>query len=134
LNRSTGLAAIALALLESTLLETTGANAAAAEGSLGITARAERPSYGAGGWRCPPGFVWRNAGRQDWLCVEAFEAERIARENEHASDTWIEGPRGRRNCRSGLVPRAAFNGDPVCVDPLRRESIRMMNLALYTDL
>lgn len=96
--------------------------------------RAERPTYGPGGWRCPVGFVWRNGGKKDWLCVDAMEAQRVARENLKAAETWSELPDGTRSCRSGLVPREAFQGDPVCVDPLRRESVRTMNVALYTDL
>lgn len=102
--------------------------------SLHARERAVRPAYGPGGWRCPPGFVWRNGGRKDWLCVDAIEAQRIARENLRASETWATRSDGAHACRSGLVPRDAFQGDIVCVDPLRRESIRTMNFALYTDL
>jgi hypothetical protein len=95
-----------------------------------LESRARPPIY-ADGWRCPEGFVWRNAGRQDWLCVEAFEADRIARENQQAPKDWLDAPDGSRECRSGLVRRDAFNNDPVCVDPVRRALVKEMNLALY---
>ena len=142
---SARLAGIALLLLGAS-----AANAAAADGarapapqdaaamanlsSVRLTGRAQRPTYGAGGWRCPPGFVWRNAGKKDWLCVDAWEAQRIAWENRQAAKSWVQKPDGGRACRSGLVPRDAFKGDIVCVDPSRRESIKTMNVALYTDL
>ena len=95
-----------------------------------LESRARPPVY-TDGWRCPRGYVWRNAGRQDWLCVEAFEADKIARENRQAPNNWIETPDGSRECRSGLVRRGAFNSDPVCVDPIRRVLVHEMNLALY---
>jgi hypothetical protein len=124
---------LALAAVALQLAASSPAAAAAANTPAGPTPgqRAGRPAYGDGGWRCPPGFVWRNAGRQDWLCVDPFEAERIARENQQAPNNWIDTPDGSRSCRSGLVPRGAFHNDPVCVDPVRRALVREMNLALY---
>jgi hypothetical protein len=139
-------AAIALLLLGSSMAcaaedngrdKVTGSDTAALasiSSSLHARERAVRPAYGPGGWRCPPAFVWRNGGRKDWLCVDALEAQRIARENQRASETWATQSDGGHACRSGLVPREAFQGDIVCVDALRRESIRTMNFALYTDL
>ena len=104
---------------------------AAAGTKLSTARRADKPSYDHGGWSCPAGFVWRKAGRTDWLCVDGLEAQRIARENARAADTWVAGPDGARTCKPGLVPRDAFKGDPVCVDLLRRASVRAMNMALY---
>ena len=95
-----------------------------------LESRARPPIY-TDGWRCPPGFVWRNAGRQDWLCVEAFEAEKIARENRQAPSNWLDSADGSHSCRSGLVRRDAVSSDPVCVDPIRRAMVREMNLGLY---
>ena len=118
-----------------------GAAGAATEGggnaSLGgdasrpLTSRAGRPSYVTGGWVCPPGFVWRNAGKQDWLCVDPGEARRIALENRYAAANWVQGSDGAELCRSGLVRRGAFKDDSVCVEPARRERIHEMNLALF---
>ena len=95
-----------------------------------LVSRAHSPLY-SDGWRCPPWFVWRNAGRQDWLCVEGFEADKIARENREAPKNWRGAPDGTRSCPPGLVRREAFNNDPVCVDPIRRALVHEMNLALY---
>lgn len=94
--------------------------------------RAAKPQYVRGGWQCPPGFVWRNAGRTDWLCVDPQEALRIDRENQEAAANWVDGPDGAPVCRSGLVKREAFKSDIVCVDPLRRDATRQMNLALFS--
>ena len=124
---------IALAAAALQLASTSPAVAAAAANIPSpdsLESRAHSPIY-TDGWRCPPGFVWRNAGRQDWLCVEAFEAEKIARENRQAPNNWLDTPDGSHSCRSGLVRRGAFNNDPVCVDPIRRALVREMNLALY---
>lgn len=126
MERSTAVAAVALILIES-------AASAATTGGVATANRAGRPSYVEGGWQCPPGFVWRNAGRTDWLCVEPAEARRIAEENDLAAKDWVDGPDGSRSCRSGLVRREAFRSDFVCVDPTRRERVRTMNLALYSD-
>jgi hypothetical protein len=110
------------------------ASAATAEATVQPSAHAERPRFMYGGWMCPPRFVWRNAGNQDWLCVSPAEAQRIALENRQAPETWVEAADGTHNCRAGLVPRQAFKGDPVCVDPRRREAVRAMNLALLNDI
>jgi hypothetical protein len=110
-----------------------GAAVSATNGGVFGANRAGRPNYVEGGWECPPGFVWRNAGRTDWLCVDPAEARRIAEENRRAAKDWVEGPDGIPSCRSGLVRRGAFKSDFVCVDPLRRERVQTMNLALYSD-
>ena len=99
---------------------------------LPLTNRADRPRYDKSGWSCPAGFVWRNAGSSDWLCVDPFEARQIRHENELAPENWIQEPDGTRSCRAGLVRREAIRRDSVCVDPLRRESVKKMNVALYT--
>src|SRR5689334_20662341 len=102
--RSTVIGAIALALLGSS--PAIGA-AASTNNVLPSTAHAGRPIYNKDGWRCPPGFVWRNAGRTDWLCVDPREAQRIQQENRDAPAKWIEQPDGTRACASGLVTRDA---------------------------
>jgi hypothetical protein len=129
MGRSTVIGAAALALLVSS--PAVGA-AASTNDVLPSSAHAGRPTYDKGGWRCPPGFVWRNAGRTDWLCVDPGEARRIEQENLQAPKSWIELPDGTRACRAGLVTRDATKKDGVCVDPIRHELVREMNLALYT--
>ena len=132
--RSTAVAALALALTVignagAAVMNGGGSAALPGAGALQRSGRAGAPRYVTGGWQCPPGFVWRNAGRTDWLCVEGAEARRVAQENLFAAANWADG-RGD-SCRPGLVRRDAFKGDPVCVDPSRRERVREMNLALY---
>lgn len=128
MGRSIVIAAIALQLAATPAFGAAGADAIPAPAA---GEHAGRPAYRNGGWYCPPGFVWRNAGPQDWLCVDPFEAQKIARENQQAPKNWIDTPDGARECRSGLVRREAFNSDPVCVDPIRRAMVHEMNLALF---
>jgi hypothetical protein len=130
--RSTKVAAIATVLLAGAASAATNGN-----GNVSIPAvarllsRADRPNYVSGGWVCPPGFAWRNAGKQDWLCVDPTEARRIAWENDHAAQSWVRAADGGYACRPGLVPRDAFKDDHVCVDPARHELVHEMNLALF---
>lgn len=93
---------------------------------------AERPRFVTGGWQCPTGLVWRNAGSRDWLCVEPAEARRIDEENAEAANNWVDGPDGPYTCRPGLVRREAFTRDVVCVDPARQATVRQMNLVLFS--
>ena len=101
MERSRVIGALALALLGSS--PAIGA-AASTNNVLPSTAHAGRPTYDKGGWRCAPGFVWRNAGRSDWLCVDPGEARRIEQENRDAPAKWIEQPDGTRACPSGRHP------------------------------
>jgi hypothetical protein len=98
---------------------------------LAAIARAGPPSYVSGGWVCPPGYAWRNAGRQDWLCVDPIEARRIAWENRNAAAKAAREPDGTYRCPPGLVARGASKGDDVCVEPARQEMVHQMNLALF---
>jgi hypothetical protein len=93
---------------------------------------AERPRYAPGGWQCPTGLVWRDAGPRDWLCVGPEEARRIDQENAEAANNWVDGAEGSYTCRPGLVRREAFTRDIVCVDPARQAAVRQMNLALFS--
>jgi hypothetical protein len=127
-------------LAASALILIAGAGTAATNGNgnaslpatrLASVVRAGHPNYVIGGWVCPPGFAWRNAGRQDWLCVEPAEARRVAWENQSAAENWVRVPDGSYGCRPGMVMRDAFKDDRVCVDPARRELVEKMNLALF---
>ena len=127
-------AAIALALFGSAAVAATNGNGNASlppAGTLLATLRAGRPTYVAGGWVCPPGFAWRNAGKQDWLCVDPAEARRIALENQQAAAKAVRGPDGSYTCPDGLVRREASGDDRVCVAPARRAIVHQMNLALF---
>ena len=70
-----------------------GAAAAANVSPFPLTQRAGKPRYDQGGWLCPPGLVWRNAGRTDWLCVDPLEARRIREENLQAPEQLDPGAR-----------------------------------------
>lgn len=132
--RSTFAAALALLLSGTPAAAATDGSGAAslpAESRLAPMLRAGHPSYVTGGWVCPPGFAWRNAGKQDWLCVDPAEARRVAWENQNPAAKAVRGPDGAYACPAGLVARGAFNGDRVCVDPARRAIVRQMNLALF---
>jgi hypothetical protein len=132
--RSAWIAAIAMALLEGSAAAATNGNGNAALPALGnllLPVRADRPRYVSGGWVCPPGFAWRNAGRQDWLCVDPREARRVAWENQTAAANRMQATDGSVACRPGLVRRDAFKNDDVCVDPARRQLVHQMNLALF---
>ena len=127
-------------LAASALILIAGAGTAATNGNgnaslpatrLASVVRAGHPNYVIGGWVCPPGSAWRNAGRQDWLCVEPDEARRIAWENGNGAAKAVRGADGSYACPEGLVTRGAFNGDDVCVDPQRQALVHHMNLALF---
>lgn len=127
-------AAIALALFGSAAVAATNGNGNAslpAVTGLLVTLRAGHPSYVGGGWVCPPGFTWRNGGKQDWLCVDPAEARRIALENRNAATKAVRGADGTYVCPQGLVRRDASSDDDVCVDPARRTIVHQMNLALF---
>ena len=144
MTRGRMFAALAALLFQSSIGNAAGADQsnlsagssalAAPSKSLSPGYRAGRPSYGTGGWRCPGGLLWRNAGKQDWLCVDFAEAQRIAHENEQAAQSLADAPEGTDTCHEGLVRREAFRGDLVCVEPLRQHEVRAMNGALYTVL
>lgn len=66
---------------------------------------------------CIPGFVWREAGPSDHVCVTPGTRTRTAQENSQADATRSPngGPYGRDTCVQGYVWRDAFPGDHVCV-------------------
>lgn len=128
------MAAIALLLFGSAAAAATNGNGNAplpTAGGLAAAVRAGHPNYVAGGWVCPPGFSWRNAGRQDWLCVDPAEARRIASENRDFAARAVRESDGTYACPSGLVRRDASHDDDVCVAPARQAAVHQMNLALF---
>ena len=134
MRRSLPVAAIAMVLLASSAAAATDGNGNATlpnAAKLAGIARAGPPSYVGGGWVCPPGYAWRNAGRQDWLCVDPLEARRIAWENRNAAAKAVREADGTYRCPPGLVTRGVWKGDDVCVEPARQELIHRMNLALF---
>lgn len=65
---------------------------------------------------CKSGYVWRQGGEADLVCVTPESRARALDDN--AKVTALPTAAGARtDCGSSLVLRAAFDGDIVCVDP-----------------
>jgi hypothetical protein len=76
---------------------------------------------------CAQGFVWREAGPSDKVCVPYTSRDRTAAENARASSLWTAGAYGPKTCVPGFVWREAFDGDVVCVTPDVRDQVRQEN-------
>lgn len=74
--------------------------------------------------RCIPGFVWREAGPADFVCVEPSQRDQARSDNAAAaSRVDPNGAFGPATCVSGFVWREAFPGDVVCVEPQVRSQV-----------
>ena len=71
---------------------------------------------------CIPGYVWREAYRDDHVCVTAETHMRTLQDNELAESRRepAGGVFGTNTCKTGFVWREAFEGDLVCVTPETR--------------
>jgi len=71
---------------------------------------------------CVQGFVWREAGPQDFVCVTPNVRSQAASDNSQASARRnpAGGPFGPDTCLQGFVWREAFANDHVCVTPQTR--------------
>jgi hypothetical protein len=78
---------------------------------------------------CKQGFVWREASRNDHVCVYPSSRSIVAQENQMASSRRSPhgGPYGPATCLNGYVWREAFPGDTVCVIPQRRTDVAHEN-------
>lgn len=76
---------------------------------------------GGSGDPCLEGFVWREARKDDHVCVPPQSRLRVAQENRLAVSRRVPG--GPDTCISGFVWREAFEGDTVCVPPPVRELV-----------
>jgi hypothetical protein len=73
---------------------------------------------------CKPGLVWREAQRNDFVCVTPQSQARVAWENRH----WIVHTlQGGNACAPGFVWREAFVGDLLCVSRETRAAVREEN-------
>lgn len=62
------------------------------------------------------GYVWRDAGPNDHVCVSPSTRDQAAYDNSQASSRVNpSGPYGPDTCLQGYVWREAFDGDHVCV-------------------
>jgi len=71
---------------------------------------------------CIRGFVWREAGPNDHVCVTPGVREQTRNDNAQAAArrSPTGGPFGRDTCLAGFVWREAFPHDFVCVTPETR--------------
>lgn len=67
---------------------------------------------------CLQGFVWRQAGPNDYVCVTPDTRSEAAYDNSQANARRNpNGPYGPDTCLQGYVWRGAFSNDHVCVIP-----------------
>jgi hypothetical protein len=68
---------------------------------------------------CTQGFVWREAGPGDVVCVTPAVRSSTAQQNQAAAQNREPngGAYGPDTCKQGFVWREAFGGDVVCVTP-----------------
>src|SRR5262245_26923084 len=92
-------------------------------------AHAEPLPYGPD--TCIQGFVWREAGPGDTVCVTPSVRTRTAQENAAAAQNREPGggAYGPDTCKQGFVWREAFSGDVVCVTPNIRDEAAADNAA-----
>lgn len=76
--------------------------------------------------RCKQGFVWREATKQDHVCVVPTTRQAAANDNAQAASrrSPTGGPSGPDTCLQGFVWREATQGDHVCVTPDIRQQAR----------
>jgi hypothetical protein len=93
------------------------------------TAAADPLPYGPD--TCLQGFVWREAGPGDAVCVTPDVRSSTAAQNGAAAQNVQPGggAYGPNTCKSGFVWREAFPGDSVCVTPAVRSQAAGDNAA-----
>lgn len=103
----------------------------AALGGVGSQAVAVADPLPYGPDTCNQGFVWREAGPGDVVCVTPAIRSSTAQQNQAAGQN-VEpngGAYGPATCKSGFVWREAFSGDTVCVTPAVRSQAASDNAA-----
>ncbi|WP_319450907.1 MULTISPECIES: hypothetical protein [unclassified Mycobacterium] len=93
-----------------------------------VTAAADPLPYGPD--TCNQGFVWREAGPGDVVCVTPAVRSTAAQDNQQASQRVDpNGAYGPNSCKQGFVWREAYGGDVVCVTPATRSQAASDNAA-----
>jgi hypothetical protein len=89
----------------------------AALGAVGAPATAGADPLPYGPDTCIQGFVWREAGPGDIVCVTPAVRSSTAQQNQAAGQNREPdgGAYGPDTCKQGFVWREAFGGDVVCV-------------------
>jgi hypothetical protein len=100
-------------------------------GALGAQATAAADPLPYGPDTCLQGFVWREAGPGDVVCVTPDVRSSTAAQNGAAAQNVQPGggAYGPNTCKSGFVWREAFSGDTVCVTPAVRSQAAGDNAA-----
>lgn len=98
-------------------------------GMLMVTDQAISKDCSYGPNTCLQGYVWREATKNDLVCVEPDVRKQTAIDNFKAAERRQKngGAFGRDTCLSGYVWREAFPGDVVCVRPEMREQAALDN-------
>src|SRR5262245_6044316 len=77
---------------------------------------------------CEDGYVWREAGPGDYVCVTPQRRSAVQSENSrHASLINPNGGNDPNTCKDGFVWRGAFAGDNICVKPNSRDAAAREN-------
>jgi hypothetical protein len=93
----------------------------------------QAPPAGADGPHGPDtclwGYVWRDAGPDDHVCVTPEARDQAARDNELADSRRNPdgGEWGPDTCLDGYIWREAFPADHVCVTPERYDQVQAEN-------
>jgi hypothetical protein len=102
----------------------------AAFGGIGSYATASADPLPYGPDTCIQGFVWREAGPGDNVCVTPATRSQAASDNAAAGQRVDpSGAYGPNSCTQGFVWREAFGGDVVCVTPATRSQASSDNAA-----
>ncbi len=82
---------------------------------------------------CHIGYVWRDAGADDHICVSPETRTQAAYDNSQRSNRVDPngGPYGPDTCLQGYVWRDAFSNDHVCVSPATRAQAAYDNSQAY---
>jgi hypothetical protein len=113
-----------------TLIRLTAAAVLAAVSSITFPASAGGPvrAFISLETSCKDGYVWREAGPGDQVCVTPEKRAAARRENAAAASLVDpSGASGPQSCIAGFVWRSAFAGDYVCVKPARRDDVAREN-------
>jgi hypothetical protein len=102
----------------------------AAFGGIGSYATAGADPLPYGPDTCIQGYVWREAGPGDVVCVTPATRSQASSDNAAAGQRVDpNGAYGPNSCKQGFVWREAFGGDVVCVTPATRSQAASDNAA-----
>jgi hypothetical protein len=78
--------------------------------------------------RCIQGYVWREATRDDHVCVTPQTRQQAWNDNAQQDARRAgSGPYGYETCKQGYVWREATQDDKVCVTPATRDQAHYDN-------